>query len=82
MVMDHKNNGVALLIMGTVIAFNIGLAANLIGASGHALAALFNNQNIFALAAAELFTVLLTYVICKEKSFTIPAHFNSPIRRA
>ena len=81
MVMDHKSNGVALLIMGVVIAFNVSLAVNFIGASGHALAALFNDANLFALAAAELFIVLLTYVICKHKSFTIPSHINSSLRR-
>ena len=82
MVMDHKDNGVALLIMGVVIAFNISLAVNFISASGHALAALFNDTNLFALAAAELFTVLLTYVICKHKSFSIPRHVNRSLRRA
>lgn len=82
MVMDHKNNGIAVFIMGVVIAFNVSLAVNFISASGLALAALFNDQNLFALAGAELFTVLLAYVICKHRSFSIPAHINSPIRHS
>jgi hypothetical protein len=81
MVWDHKNNGVALFIMGAVIALNLVLAANFISASGRALAAVFNGQNIFALAGAELLIVLLTYVVCKHKSFSIPARVTDPVNQ-
>jgi hypothetical protein len=82
MVLDHKNNRVALLIMGAVTFLNVCLAANFVEASGRALAAVFDGKSIFLLAGVELLAILLTYVISKHRSFMMPARMNRPVNQS
>lgn len=70
--MDIKNNTLALSIMTAIIVLNTALAVNFVGASGRALAAVFNSQTIFLLAGVELIAVLVTYVVSKYKPIKVP----------
>ena len=56
-------NIVVLSIMAAITLLNMGLLVNFIAASGQALAALFNGQSIFLLAA-----VLIAYILYKQKT--------------